>query len=130
MMLDAREIHFEADDLLAVLAASPKAAQGLGLPSPAPRAVVCAPDGGAVRFVWPSGATRSAALDAGRLGALLVGFCLRARIPMPRRSDKTLRVEADMVVLSFRTRLRPDPLTLLPEGRGGDATPIAERSWS
>jgi hypothetical protein len=41
------------------------------------------------------------AVAAERLGALLVSYCIKARIPLPRLSDKNIRVEPFKVVLAF-----------------------------
>jgi N-acetylmuramic acid 6-phosphate (MurNAc-6-P) etherase len=44
------------------------------------------------------------------VGAMLVSYCIRARIPIARLADKDVRIEAGSVVLAFSTRLA-DPTT-------------------
>jgi hypothetical protein len=131
MIIDRREIQFEAEALLVVIAGSPRAAASLGLPPGLPQAVVFDPGAEAVRLVWSQGKQKQAeVLDAVRLGALLVGFCLRMRVPLPRRATKSIRVESGLVALEFVTRIKPDVLSLLPEGRPVDGGPAhSERKW-
>jgi hypothetical protein len=40
-------------------------------------------------------------VDAEHLGALLVSYCVKVRIPLPRLPDKNIRVELFEVVLAF-----------------------------
>jgi hypothetical protein len=46
-----------------------------------------------------------------RLGALLMSYCIRARIPVARLADKDIRIEASAVILIFTTRLAEPPAT-------------------
>lgn len=130
MITERREILFETEALLLVLANSPRAVAAFGLPPGLPQAVVFEPTRDSVRFVWSGGPRRSAELKAAELGALLVGFCLRLRVPLPRRATKTIRVEPGAVVLAFRNTVKPNALALLPEGHqpGQDLAPT-ERKW-
>ncbi len=131
MIIDHREISFEAEALLAVLGGSPRAVAAFGLPPGMPQAVLFEPGQQAVRFVYSQGGrSRSAALATDRLGALLVGFSLRLRIPLPRRAEKSIRVEPDKVVLAFRTRVKPDFTALLAEGRLPEGEAPAQRAWA
>jgi hypothetical protein len=65
---------------------------------PAGNRVVCQYDGLA-----------PAALSAERLGALLVSYCIRARIPLPHLPDKAIRIGAGSVVLEFVTHYADVP---------------------
>jgi len=49
------------------------------------------------------------ALSAERLGALLVSYCIRARIPLPHLPDKAIRIGAGSVVLGFVTHYADAP---------------------
>jgi hypothetical protein len=40
---------------------------------------------------------------------LLVSYCVRSRIPIPRLADKVVRVRGNSVVLSFNTQLADAP---------------------
>jgi hypothetical protein len=46
-----------------------------------------------------------------RLGALLVAYCVRARIPISRQADKDIRIEAGSVFLTFATHFADVPAT-------------------
>jgi hypothetical protein len=43
------------------------------------------------------------------LTALLVSYCIRCKIPLPRISDKRIRVEEDCLVLEIRTTFNKAP---------------------
>lgn len=51
-------------------------------------------------------------ITAERLGALLVSYCVRARVPLPRLAEKSVRIEANSVVVGFTTYFSE-----VPEGR-------------
>jgi hypothetical protein len=50
-------------------------------------------------------------VPAEHLGALLVSYCVRARLPMARGADKDVRIEAAAVVLAFSTHYADPPAT-------------------
>jgi hypothetical protein len=50
-------------------------------------------------------------VSAEHLGALLVSYCIRVRLPMARSADKDLRVEAAAVVLAFSAHYTDPPAT-------------------
>lgn len=130
MIVERREIEFETEALMSVLAGSPRAAGAFGLARGQPQAVIFEPAAQAVRFVFPGGGhAHSVSVDAARLGALLVNFCLRLRLPLPRRAEKSIRVEPGMVVLSFRISTRPNLAHLLPEEHRPDAPPASAQAW-
>jgi hypothetical protein len=43
------------------------------------------------------------------LGALLVSYCIKARIPLPRHSDKCVRVQASAIVVVCITHYNDPP---------------------
>jgi hypothetical protein len=47
------------------------------------------------------GTTPATRLTAERIGALLISYCVRTRIPIPRQADKGVRIEEGAVVLTF-----------------------------
>ena len=131
MITERREIGFEAETLMTVLAGSPKAAAAFGLAGGQPKAVLFDTKAKAVRFVFSGSGdhTHSVSLDATRLAALLVGFCMRMRIPLPRKAEKTIRVEPGVVVLAFRTSVQPNLAALLPEGHPAESEPTRRKPW-
>ena len=130
MIIERREVEFGAEDLLLVLACSPRAATAFGLARGQPQAVIFEPNRQTVRFVFPGGGhAHSVELDTPQLGALLVGFCLRMRMPLPRKAEKAIRVEPGIVVLAFRIASRPNFSMLLPEEHRSGATPATQQAW-
>jgi hypothetical protein len=52
-----------------------------------------------------------------QLAALLIRYCIAARIPLPTRADKTVTVTPDGVVIDFIvTFAKPPNAVLQPEG--------------
>jgi hypothetical protein len=130
MIIERREVEFEAEALMAVVAGSPRAAAAFGLARGQPQAVIFEPTSQSVRFVFPGGGhAHSVLLESARLGALLVSFCLRMRMPLPRKAEKSIRVEPGMVVLAFRTASRPNITALLPEEQRTEGAPASQQAW-
>ena len=48
-------------------------------------------------------------LNAKAIGALLITYCILAKIPTPKAADKSIRVEAKSVVLTFRLHFPKAP---------------------
>jgi hypothetical protein len=115
--------------LVLAIAGSPRAAQGFGLPALPPAGVRCYPHEGQVDVLYGTvQAPRAVRLPAEALGALLVAFCIRSRIPMPRHADKGIRIEADGVILAFRTQYADTPT---PESADGSSRiPVAIKAWT
>jgi hypothetical protein len=68
-------------------------------PALRPSGVRFHPQQGEVEVLYaPNQSTR---LTAERLGALLIAYCIRTRIPIPRQADKGVRIEAGAVILTF-----------------------------
>jgi hypothetical protein len=81
------------------IAVATGAAESSVHPSLRPSGVRFHPQQGEVEVLYATNpATR---LTAERLGALLISYCVRTRIPVPRRADKGLRIEAGAVILTF-----------------------------
>ncbi len=130
MIIERREVEFETEALISVLAGSPRAAAAFGLARGQPQAVIFEPASQSVRFVFPGGGqAHSVSVESARLGALLVSFCLRMRMPLPRRAEKSIRVEPGSVVLAFRVTTRPNLASLLPEERRTEGPPASAQAW-
>src|ERR1700733_4793228 len=85
MLVDRREIEFDTQTLLAAVATSQRAAESFGLPGFPPSGARFDPKQGAVDFLYGSAqGQRAVRLKAEMVGALLVAYCIRARIPMPK----------------------------------------------
>ena len=87
-----------------VVGTSLRPAQVFGLPGLPQTGVSFFPHEGQVELLYGEGHTQQVVRVAAEpLGAMLVSYCIRARIPMPLRADKRIRIEADAVILFFRT---------------------------
>ena len=127
---DRREIEFDANAVRRAVEWSPQAAQAFGLPPLLPTGVRCRPTEGCIEVVYGTlTATRVFALRAEALGALLVSYCNRVGMPMPRHADKGIRIEREYVVVVFTLRLDEPPRPDAPEGPISRA-PEAVQAWS
>jgi hypothetical protein len=128
-LIDRREIEFEADVLIAAVAASPKAAQSFGLPVLMPIRVRFYPKEGEVDFLFGSlQAPQAVRLKSDLVGALLVAYCLRIRIPMPKKASKGVQIEPDSVILTFRTHCVA-PVPNAESQRMPAATAVTSWAW-
>jgi hypothetical protein len=129
-IIDRREIEF---DLLAVKLAlewSPRAAQAFGLPPLTPSGVRFNAADGNIEVIYGTlTSVQVFALRAEALGAILISYCNRAGMPMPRAADKAVRIEREHVVVVFTLRLDGAPKPEAPEGTIARA-PEAVRAWS
>ena len=92
--------------------------------------VRCNPPAGTVEVTYGElTSTRVFILRAEALGAILISYCNRAGMPMPRNADKAVRVEREHVVVVFTLRMSRAPQPELPEGTIARA-PEAVRAWA
>ena len=124
---DRREIAFDAAAVAAVVACSKRLARTIGLPTGAVKRVQFDPDAG--RVILHHGANgHSVPIPPGPLGALLISYCIRAKIKIPRLSERRMRVDRDAVVLVFNTTY-PVPVTGLTPEPTEDAKLPRAMSW-
>jgi hypothetical protein len=98
-LVEQRQLSFSPHLLcLAIAAAGPRALQ-FGLPGGPPAGVELQPEAQTVTVLYPAEAP-AVTLTAPMIAALLLGYVLLARIPLPRRAEKSIRVEAGTVVLT------------------------------
>ena len=129
-IVDRREIDFDTDAVKLAVEWSPQAAQAFGLPPLTPTSARSDPANGFIEVVYGTlTATRVFALRAEALGALLISYCNRAGMPIPRYADKGIRLERGHVVLVLTLRLDAAPH---PDGPEGPITraPEAVQAWS
>ncbi len=127
---DRREIEFEPQAVRLALEWSPRAAQAFGLPPLTPTGVRCKPVEGVVEVTYGElTSTRVFVLRAEALAAVLISYCNRAGMPMPRSAEKGVRIERDHVVVTFTLRLPGAPEPELPESAIA-RVPEAVRAWS
>lgn len=128
LVVDRREIEFDADALNYYLSVSHAEAAALGLPATAASKIYFDAQDGNVEFVFARpGGIETIQVAAEQLGELLISYCLRTRIPLPRVADKIIRVEPNRIVLTFKTWFTEAPvfahLEVTPQGVE------AVRSW-
>jgi hypothetical protein len=117
-IIDRREIEFDREAVRLVLESSPKACQSFGPPSRLPDRVRCRPTEGLVEVSYGKlTETRVFMLRAEALGAILISYCNRTGMPMPRAADKAVRIEREHVVMVLTLRMHHAPKPDAPEGR-------------
>jgi len=116
-IIDRREVEFDREALRLVLACSPKAAQAFGLPLLRPDRVRCRPTESLIEVSYGKlSETRVFMLRAEALGAILISYCNRIGMPMPRAADKAVRIEREHAVMVFILRMPHAPHPDSPEG--------------
>jgi hypothetical protein len=129
-ILDKREIEFDSDALVYCLSMSPRAAQGFGLPAMAPSEVRFNPKDGMVDVVYGKkeglGAVR---ISVEALGAVMISYCIRAKIPMPRVADKSIRMESHSIILAFKTRFTKAPAPEQADSSSRAAEAVKSWKW-
>jgi hypothetical protein len=127
---DRREIEFDLQAVKFALECSPRSAQAFGLPPLTPQAVRCNPPAGTVEVTYGElTSTRVFILRAEALGAILISYCSRTGVPIPRNADKAVRVDREHVVVVFTLRMSRALQPELPESPIARA-PEAVRAWA
>jgi hypothetical protein len=108
-IIDRREIEFDGQALISLIAGSLQRAQAIGRPALRPISIGFSPQAREISVEYETHAAISVASD--RLGALLVAYCVRARIPVARWADKDIRIEAGSVFRTFATHFSDVPAT-------------------
>ncbi len=86
-IIDRREIEFDEKALISVIAGSLQRAQAIGLPALRPTSIGFDPQANTMRVEY--GTQPTVSLSSAHLGAFLVSYCVRARIPVPREPTRT-----------------------------------------
>jgi hypothetical protein len=127
---DRREIEFDLQAIRLVLEWSPRSAQSFGLPPLIPHSVHCSAAEGTVEVSYGElTSTRVFVLRAEALGAILISYCNRAGMPMPRNADKAVRIDRDRATIVFTLHMPAAPEPEQPEGIIA-RVPEAVRAWA
>ncbi len=127
---DRREMEFDLQAVKLALAWSPQSAQAFGLPPLTPQGVRCNPTEGTVAVTYGElTSTRVFMLRAEALGAILISYCNRAGMPIPRTAEKGVRIDRERVVVVFSLRIPSPPQPETPEGVI-TRVPEAVRAWA
>ncbi len=121
LVVDRREIEFDAEALNYYLSVLHDEAEALGLPASRGYKIHFDAKNGNVAFVcMQSNSEKTITISAEHLGEVLISYCLRTRIPLPRVADKVIRVEPNRIVLTFKTWFTEAPvfshLEMTPHG--------------
>ena len=106
-IIDRRELEFDEAALLKAVGSSPKMAELLGQPGLTPHSVQFHPDREAIAFTYDRG--RVVEMPVNTLGALIVSYCVRAKIPLSKTAAKSIQVTPNSVVMSFTTTIDKSP---------------------
>jgi hypothetical protein len=129
-IIDRREIEFDLEAVRLALAWSPTAAHAFGLLPRSPHRVRCKPADGVIEVTYGKlTETRVFTLRAEALGAILIAYCNRAGMPIPRGADKAVRIEREHVVVVFTLRISRAQQPEAPEG-SINRLPDAVIAWS
>jgi hypothetical protein len=101
-IVDRRKIVFDAAAIMAVLACSEQMRAAIGLPFGQPKSVHFDPAASKIVLLYSSTGV-SVPVETGPLGALLIAYCMRAGIKVPRHGSRTIRVEQHAAVLVLST---------------------------
>jgi hypothetical protein len=107
-VVDRREIEFDAGALAHYLATLPREAQSLGLPLAPPAEIRFDPAQAMVEiiYVMPDQTVR---IPAETLKSMLVSYCIRSKIPIPRIADHSIQVAPDRLILALSTSFGKPP---------------------
>ena len=104
--LEHRTVEFDSPAILHAFAAVPRISEAFGLRLGRIAGVEFQPDREAISVIDPDGAS-IAELRAESLAALLVAYCSRIKVPLPRFAQKSVEVTSRSVVLRVATAVRP-----------------------
>jgi hypothetical protein len=125
---DRREVAFDAEAMTVVIKHSQRMARAIGLPNGNPTDIRFDPQRSEAVVSYGNGDAPSA-VHVARLSALLISYCLRAGIKVPRNLGRSMRVDQDGVVLLFGTTYPIRPVTLAPEQGNAANVPRTALDW-
>jgi hypothetical protein len=115
-IIERRELRFSAAALQAMIGWSLGAASSHGLPPSSPDEIKLHPEESRIDLVYGQGAAaRSIPLKVEGLATLLIAYCIRALIPLPRIARKEVRIGARYVSLVFHVEHSQAPAPELIE---------------
>jgi hypothetical protein len=115
---DRREIAFDRAAMLDVIASSPRMAQAMHLPLATPVGVRFDSGMSEVTLLY-SVDEQSFRVPPDSLRTLLIAYCLRAGIRVPRIMKRSMRVDSAAIVLVFESNFPFKLITVVPERTRG-----------
>jgi hypothetical protein len=108
-VLDYRQLVFDQDSIRASLRCGSRVTQQLQLPEGEYQAIYLLPLEQCVELMYDPGNRIDQPVlhrvTAPQMAALLIAYCIRVSIPVPRNCDKGINIRADTVSLTFQKRI-------------------------
>jgi len=106
-IIDQRQVTFDCVAPKQILDFSPNTALNIGFPSNQPTSIVLNPSANSATFEFFGTAVT---LKREKLAALLVSYCIRSGIKVPRNGQRSVRIELTTVTLVFRQEFFSAPV--------------------
>lgn len=108
-VLDSRQLVFDQSAIRDSMLCGNPVARLLKLPEGPSEAIYLMPSDQSVEVMHRNGAGGSTAvlhrLNASQTAALLISYCMRKGIPVPKNCKKSIRIFEDHVALTFTKRI-------------------------
>ena len=127
-IIERRELRFSPNALQAMIGWSLGAASSQGLPPSSPDEIKLHPDESRIDLIYGRAeGKRSIPLKLEGLATLLIAYCIRAHIPLPRVARKEVRIGARYVSLVFHVEHTQAPAPEVIESNVVRQGPV--RQW-
>jgi hypothetical protein len=113
-IIDERRVTFDLDALKEVVKFSPFAALSIGLPDNLPSDIDLNGSAGTVNFDF---AGTLVTLASDRLGSLLISYCIRCGIKVPRQGKRSVIIEGTAITLVFHEDYLTTPVPKSDQAR-------------
>ena len=97
-IVDQRQLTFDTVSIMQIIDFSPDAALSIGFPNNRPTKVVLNPSDHSVTFEFAGTVVK---IQSEILAALLISYCIRSRIKVPRNAQRSIRIEPTAAILVF-----------------------------
>jgi hypothetical protein len=104
---DQRQVTFDSIALKQIVDLSPDAALNIGFPNNKPTNIVLNPSAHSATFEFVGTAVT---LQRDKLGALLISYCIRSGIKVPRNGQRSVHIKPTTVTLVFRQEFGNAPV--------------------
>jgi hypothetical protein len=115
-IVDERQVTFDSIALRQVVGFSPNTAINIGFPNNEPTNISLNPSAHSVTFEFLGTAVT---LQRDKLGALLISYCIRSGIKVPRDGQRSVHIQPTKVILVFRQEFvhAPEPVSIMADRR-------------
>jgi hypothetical protein len=115
-IIDQRQVAFDSIALRQIVDFSPHTARNIGFPNNKPTNIVLNPSAHSATFEFVGTAVT---LQRDKLGALLISYCIRSGIKVPRNGQRIVHIGPTTVTLVFRQEFwnAPVPASVMADSR-------------